>query len=454
VVRPIAFVLCLLPILAGIGLWIGEGRDVEVGGSPAALAIVLASGGWALALVLARGLEDHSALSIAVTAGALAIRIPLLAADLRLSDDSYRYAWEGSLVASGIDPYRHPPSSPELAHARARWPSLYAGVNHPEVPAAYPPLALFLQAGVVTLAGGLEVPERGLGGLRLFHSAADFLVCVPLLVLLRRRGLPSALAVAWAWNPWVALELTGVGHVDAPAILCLVAALACSGAGRSGGSSRSAAALGLAALGAGIKLLPLALVPFLLREARDRRRALLGLAVGLGLATLPFVLLTGRLPGRGGLGEYIFRWESFNLGYRGLEALFARSFAYDEGLLDPRRLARVVVGLAWLALAGLAWRRRLAPPEAAAVLVAGFLVLTPTLHPWYLAWIAPFLALRSERAFVFLMAIAPLLYLPLAGWRTRGVWEEPAALFPLVAVPFFGLLLWDRWRSLGAGRTG
>ena len=31
-----------------------------------------------------------------------------------LSDDVYRYLWDGRVVASGINPYQFPPNSPEL----------------------------------------------------------------------------------------------------------------------------------------------------------------------------------------------------------------------------------------------------------------------------------------------------------------------------------------------------
>src|SRR5207244_12989540 len=76
--------------------------------------------------------------------------------------------------------------------------------------------------------------------------------------------------------------------------------------------------------------------------------------------------------------------------------------------------------------------------------IAGFLVLSPTLHPWYLAWIAPFVALRPSLAWCVLIAAAPLLYAPLAGWQHEGKWIEPAWEWPVVALPFFALLFLER----------
>lgn len=163
-----------------------------------------------------------------------------------------------------------------------------------------------------------------------------------------------------------------------------------------------------------------------------------------GLACLlPFVLCTGRGPGAGGLGEYGFRWESFSLLYRWIEPYFARSHEYDETTRDPRRLARALVLGAWLGIGFWAWARRLPPERAAALLFGGFLVLTPALHPWYLTWIVPFVALYPARAWTALVAAAPLLYWPVARWRAERVWAEPAWLFPVVAGGFWTLLLVD-----------
>ena len=125
----------------------------------------------------------------------------------------------------------------------------------------------------------------------------------------------------------------------------------------------------------------------------------------------------------------------------------ARFAPYDEGWSDPRRLARALALGLWLVPLVLAWRARFEPARVALLALGGFLVLTPTLHPWYLCWIVPFQALFPVRACVWLVAAAPLLYWPVAGWRARGVWSEPLWRWPLVALPFFALLAHDLWRA-------
>lgn len=446
VARCALLVLALLPILAGVMLLVAR-APLDVTRPESWPALALASGGWLVALALGRGLRDSWVLLVVLASGAVALRLAFLADELELSDDIERYAWEGALVGAGEDPYALAPLAPELEGWRQRWPESFARVSHPEVPAVYPPLAQSVNAALVSLAGGPEPGQGARLALRIFYGSCDLLVCVPLALLLRQRRRPLAGIVAWAWNPWVALEFAGSGHLDSLAILGLLGALACLPPARALGAARAGTALALLAAGAAVKLLPLALVPFALRRTRRPvRAALLGLAGGV-LACAPFVLVSGAWPRLGGLSEYAFRWESFSLVYRALEPLFARVWAYDEAWSDPRRLARACVLVAWLALGLHAWRARHEPARTAALLVGGFLVLTPTLHPWYLTWIVPFLALRPSSGWSAFVALAPLLYWPVAGWRTHAVWVEPAWLWPLLGLVLLGGSARDHWRA-------
>ena len=77
-----------------------------------------------------------------VVAFGLLFRLTLLPAEPSLSDDVYRYVWDGRVQAAGINPYRHAPDSPELEHLRDE--RLHPRINHPHIPTIYPPAAQFL----------------------------------------------------------------------------------------------------------------------------------------------------------------------------------------------------------------------------------------------------------------------------------------------------------------------
>jgi len=380
-----------------------------------------------------------------LVAGAILLRCLALAGDPGLSDDVYRYVWEGGLVSEGVSPFADPPDSERLSVYRSRWPEIHAGINHPEVSAAYPPVAQWVHALVTTLAGGPGDARRAIFAMRLFYGAMDLLVLIPLGLLLRRSRVRGASLLAWAWSPLIAIEFAGSAHFDSLGVLLLLSALAVVERTSSSGALNRASALTLLVLGALVKLIPGLLVPFC---ARGQRQLLLLVlcAVAFALAWLPFVTGDGSELAAG-LTEYGTRWESSSLVFRWVERPLALWFDKDGGLTDPRRLARILVGLVFLALYVREWRRAPDLTRSAGILIGAFLVLSPTLHPWYLAWIVPFIALCPSRAWSVLLALVPLCYWPLARWKSEAVWIEPAWLWPTLALPFFALLIVDAIRA-------
>jgi len=467
-------VSCLAPILVG-AVGVASLGPAWMRMEEFQLWMGLASAGWVAAVLFARRVarERSSVLLGAVVAGAVALRLLLLAGEPDLSDDVYRYVWEGTLVASGESPYAAAPA--ERSAMRAARPRLYERVGHPEVSAAYPPLTQATAALAVRASEAVPPDAPGDDGddggaraafvLRLVFGAADLLVLWPLAVLARRRVGGDACLVAWAWSPLVALEFAGVGHFDSLGILFLVAGLAlATSAARAAPASTGAvtgpssvpllrASLAGACLGLGVlvKFLPGVALPFVARSSvRGVGAVVAALAcVGAGFASL--LLLEGGWSGLGvGVSTYALRWESFHLLYGALEAPLALFLEPDGSLLDLRRVGRLAVVGLWLAALARAWRARLDPVRASGLAVGAFLVFTPTLHPWYAAWIVPFVALRPRLSWLLLLALLPLAYLPVTGWRTAGLWEEPGWLWPVVALPFLFLATVE----LARGRPG
>jgi hypothetical protein len=69
--------------------------------------------------------------------GAL-MRLGLLFETPRLSDDIYRYLWDGRVQAAGINPYRYIPADPHLAFLRDD--AIYPHINRRDyAPTTYPP---------------------------------------------------------------------------------------------------------------------------------------------------------------------------------------------------------------------------------------------------------------------------------------------------------------------------
>jgi len=290
-----------------------------------------------------------------VIAVAVAARLALLATTPSLSDDVYRYLWEGQVAAHGGDPYRHAPQAAELA--RWRDTRIYPRINHPELAAIYPPLAT---AGFALVS--LVSPT--VTAIKAWVVLNDAALCALLLVWLRKRDANPVAAIAYAWCPLTLVEFAGSGHSDPTALLGLVAALMWA---------RERPMLSAAALAAGAltKLAPLAALPFLLVVWPWRARALALASLAAGLSA--YVWLTRGADS--GLTAYLHTWRHNEL-----------AFHYLGQAFGDRLLARgMVAGLVALVVGALVLRRA-SPESGARAATRVGLLLSPVVHPWYLAW--------------------------------------------------------------------
>src|SRR5687767_9689603 len=87
---------------------------------------------------------------------AMAVRAPFLFEETLLSRDVLRYRWDGSVLASGRNPYQFAPAAAELANLRDE---SFEEIEHREIRSVYPPLAQLL-FGLWSAIGGLLVVWR------------------------------------------------------------------------------------------------------------------------------------------------------------------------------------------------------------------------------------------------------------------------------------------------------
>jgi hypothetical protein len=83
-----------------------------------------------------------------------------------LSDDVYRYVWDGKVQWKGINPYRFAPAAEELNSLREPF---HAKINHPFHQTIYPPVAQLVFAFAYLISGS------HLLGLRLIYLVCDLL---------------------------------------------------------------------------------------------------------------------------------------------------------------------------------------------------------------------------------------------------------------------------------------
>lgn len=286
---------------------------------------------------------------------ALAARIALLPVTPTLSDDIYRYLWEGRVLAAGQDPYRLTPLAPELDALRDQ--AVFPRINHPELASVYPPLALAGFALVAKLSATLWA-------MKIWILLHDLALVWLLVYWVRGRGLDATAAIAYAWCPLALAEFAGSGHHDPTAMVWLVASLMYAVRR----PTFSAIALSIATL---TKVLPIVALPFVWRSWTWRARivALVMMSIGLGV-----YFFETRGP-NSGLAAYTRVWANNELLFHYLEAWMG----------DPLRARWLAAGLVGVLVLSLVWRRVTAP-EATRATLRGALIVSPVVHPWYFAW--------------------------------------------------------------------
>lgn len=340
-------------------------------------------------------------------------------------NDLYRYIWEGAIQLEGFNPYLHAPDHPALSHiASGELAPIWSRINHRSLPAIYPPGSELLFLVLVSISPTVLLFKGAM-------IACEAGTLILLARLLRLKGLHPARLLFYAANPLAVVFLAGEGHIDAFQVFLLTAAVYFLAARRLGPGSFL---LGVACL---TKYLALVAVPFWLfrREGGGRLQRL--------LFFLPGVLFFPYAATGGGLGS-LFPF-ALEMHYNdGLMAILRRLLG--EGAISAALLL-LIGGIFWI------WLISDDPLHGSDLAVGLLLLLLPTLHPWYLCLIAPFLCFFPQPAWFYLQG-AMLFTFPVLGLEYRtGVFAELSWMKPLEYFPFYALLLigWFRRWSLGGG---
>ncbi len=373
---------------------------------------------------------------------AAAFQLLLLFTPPSLSDDMYRYVWDGRVQAQGISPYDYPPRADELKALRDEvvWPS----INRRSAVTVYPPgaeMAYALLWRIWPDSVRWFQAAMAAGGL----LAGGLLVC-----LLRALDRSPSRVLIYLWSPLLAFETAHAAHVDG-LILPLVV-----GAWWATVEERDGLVGFLLGLATAIKLYPILLLPALWRprHREGRWRLPLAFALALGSCYLPYLLTSGAK-----VFAYFPRYfgERFNAGLAGLliPGLQHLGIDPDWGLL--------AVTLTVLALVGIVLVLRPPAHREAAVrrsiwLMGAFTLLTQNLFSWYVLWLLPLVAvfvrpggllgLRADAwtAWWLFCGLVALSY-------TYFIRKQPVAAASWAEyLPLYVLLLLDAGRSLRGRR--
>ena len=364
---------------------------------------------------------------------AAAFRLSILFAPPYLSDDIYRYIWDGRVQAASINPYRYIPSDEALKNLRDE--KIYPRINRRDsAHTIYPPVAeigFFLTTRVSESVTWMKTT------MVLFEAIGIWAISR----LLPSFGLPRQRILIYTWHPLTVWEFAGSGHLDAMIIGFLALALL---ARRRHAEAVTGVSLACATL---VKFFPGLLLPALYK--RWNWKLPLVFAITIVAAYLPYL----GVGGRGALG--------FLFGYareRGMESgeqffLLSEIRRVPLGFHVPTAAFVVVALLILGALAVWMLRKQERVDESyianALIMAATFTVLVAPHFPWYFAWLIPFLCFIPSISVLYLTLSSFFLYLTWLYWSDTQAFKIKALMF----VPFFfllGVTVWRRYRRLRA----
>lgn len=315
-----------------------------------------------------------------------------------LSDDAYRYRWDGWVSSHGVDPYSFPPA--DSAHGDHAFTSQDGTVYPNVVPYShmhtiYPPGAQIIFGSITLLSTTNEM---------VFKLIWWTIIMVLLLIVLRLLDSHHRTWFLIAIScPVILIHGIMDMHLDMIMALLTVLSIVLSNKGR------PLLASGILGFAITVKFLPVLALPILLRaRSWDQRLKLLGVICAVvALIYAPFIG-SGVF---GSLSTFVEKWQSNSALYSLLRVFL------DDGIV------RIV--MAGMGLAGLIkiwWMYRGQPSFAMTSSIIVILLCSPVVHPWYL--------------------ILPLLMLPFAPLRSTLVWGATICIYGIAYTTYKGDGVW------------
>lgn len=384
---------------------------------------------------------------------ALLFRLVFLVAIPNLSDDFYRFIWDGRLLANGYHPFAHVPSYYMETNSPVADLQLYQKLNSPDYFTVYPPVSQF----VFWLAAKLA-PHSIAGSVILFRIITLMAELGNLWLikkLLLKFRLPPKNILLYAANPLIIIELTGNLHQEAMLIFFILLSLYWI-------TREKVAAASIAhALSICIKLIPILFSPVIFFRMGWKKGFVMLLLSLLIVAILFLPLLTQDLLGglTQSLGYYYkkfefnsslyYLWRQWGFWYYGhniIQSIAWRlgaiagagilAYSYWRSGFSLRNPSRVLPGT-------VVWARL---PEDYMFILLIYFLSTTTLHPWY---IATMLAVSVFTPYRFVMIWTYLIFLTYSGYAADSFQEN----YVIVGIEYLGVLAYLTIESIKQNRV-
>jgi alpha-1,6-mannosyltransferase len=349
------------------------------------------------------------------------ISLTILFAVPSLSDDLYRFIWDGRLLQAGIHPFAAIPSyyAQHNFQVEGLSPELYTALNSKEYFTIYPPVA----QGIFWLATFFSKSIYGsLLVMKVLILVSQIVSIILIQKILRQVKLPGKYVLLYCLNPLVILELTGNVHFEAFVVVFLLASFYYL---QKNNLTLSALHFSLAVC---IKLLPLLFLPSLLFYIGWKKSIRYYLVVGVVCVLLFIPLLNQEIiTGLSTSLSYYFKKFEFNASLYYL----VREWGYWQYGYNIIQTVGWKLGLiSALLICSLTFYRLVARQQNKSnqqiftdwsIVLLIYLLFTTTVHPWY---IIPLLAFSVFTQLKFPIVWSFFIFLTYAGYTENSFFEN------------------------------
>ncbi|MEM8894400.1 MAG: hypothetical protein AAGC88_07475 [Bacteroidota bacterium] len=361
----------------------------------------------------------------------LLIRIALFAGLPTLSDDFYRFIWDGRLLAAGISPFAELPSwymSEGSNHPMDE--TLFSLLNSPDYYTVYPPISQFTFWLSAVLSSNIEGAVLVMRSIILITDIANFMLLRLLLITNQK---PESLAGLYFLNPLVLLELTGNLHFEGVMLFFVLGALFF-------GSRKQDIPTGIAlAGGVAAKLIPLAMAPLFVFGLLPKRWLVVGVSALITLIILFIPIVDASLIDglKNSLSLFVQKFE-FNGGiyYLIREVGFWVKGYNIIGTLGPWLTRLTVIGIIVHAFLS---RKNENMAERMMWVWMIYLALAIIVHPWYCI---PMIGLCLFTKYRFPIYWSGLICLSYIGYDSAG-YSPPFTWIFVEYVILYTIMLWE-----------
>lgn len=295
-------------------------------------------------------------------------RLLLLFATPALSDDFYRFVWDGRLLFNGINPYTILPADFVQTidfQTIISDKTIFDKLNSPNYYTVYPPLNQLIFAASAGLAQGSLFGN--VIALRVFIVLAEISL---LLILMKNKN--HGKFNLYAFNPLIILELTGNLHFEGVVMCFLVLAY--------NFRKRIFLSAFLFACAVCVKMLPLIFMPLIIKQLGWKKGIIYALLVGLftALFFLPFLdrMLIEKL--FSSVNLYFQKFEFNASVYYLVRAVGFKIFGYN--IIGTA--GKIMAFLTFSSVLFISWKSKNLFAGALVILTLYFAMAT-TVHPWY-----------------------------------------------------------------------